>query len=141
MATSDEGTSTGSTITGGGGVSSPLPHLHNNSGAVANSRAAAMAYASQETFERDRLVTLQKDMLQSDWTSSPPKQSVVATAILAPPIRPKSSSKLSIQQQGSDNSSSDGQGEEVYLMPPTTKFSTSTDDGSDDDDDEHYGVC
>ena len=94
------------------------------------SSAAAMAYASNETFERDRLVTLQKDMLQSEWTHDPVSRHATAatsTAILAPPVRPRSKAspgKVSFYHAHDE----DGQGEEVYLMPPKKTPSESFDE-------------
>ena len=112
------------TAVGVGRATSPTsPGAHPLSPQDSSSRAAAMAYASNETFERDRLVALQKDLLQSDWTSNPVPTNANARGLtMATPFaRPRSSSS-----HGSVDDNRDGElsfeqayeGEEMTLMPP-----------------------
>lgn len=93
-------------------------------------RASSVAWASAETFERDRQITLQKDMLQSEWTtltnrrgarpSSPFSTQPEPQSYLRPSSDTPSSPKLSFEQ------AYEGQGEEIYLMPPTRAASSRT---------------
>lgn len=75
---------------------------------AAAERVAAMAYASNETFERDRLVALQKDLLQSDWTHDPvPRPGGEGSASIATTFaRPKNNGVGGSQTTLSSSSSS-----------------------------------
>jgi hypothetical protein len=147
-------------------ASGSSPTSPNHQTMQSQSRVAAMAYASNETFERDRLVALQKDLLQSDWTHDPlrSRQGDTGMASIATFARPKVSSSSSVNTNSSsskkksnnndndnDNNSSsmsfeqayedDSQGEEIYLMPPSRKTRGSgrrrnRDDDDNDDDDD-----
>jgi hypothetical protein len=87
---------------------------------------AAELRASTEAFERDRQITLQKDMLQSEWSSAvpvvtPPKLMIAGggsglggTATTNSSSATGGGSSLSFEQAYDRG----GQGEEIYLMPP-----------------------
>jgi hypothetical protein len=68
---------------------------------------AAERRAATEAFERDRQITLQKDMLQTEWSAAMP------VATLPGAGGPAGSNTLSFEQAYDR-----GQGEEIYLMPP-----------------------
>jgi hypothetical protein len=74
-------------------------------------RVSAELLAAKETFDRDRRITLQKDMLHSEWSSTPATSGMAE----APAGRGGTfgdANTLSFAQ------AYQGQGEEVYLMPP-----------------------
>jgi hypothetical protein len=71
---------------------------------------AAELKAARETFDRDRQITIQKDMLQTEWSASLPTSSGLIGDAAASSAGPKS---LSFEQAYDL-----GQGEEVYLRPP-----------------------
>ncbi|KAG7373314.1 hypothetical protein IV203_034038 [Nitzschia inconspicua] len=74
-------------------------------------RVTAELLAAKEIFDRDRNITLQKDMLHSEWSSIP----TMPGTIEPPGMRGQLSGEantLSFEQAYR------GQGEEVYLMPP-----------------------
>jgi len=79
-----------------------------------SSKTTAEMQAAKETFDRDRQITLQKDMLQSEWTSG---GGVAAQAAMAGP------GLLAAQAAAGDGCGSalqfqdaTGQGEEIFLM-------------------------
>eukprot|EP00934_Nitzschia_sp_Nitz4_P002398 Nitzschia sp. Nitz4//scaffold256_size27904//16095//17354//NITZ4_008169-RA/size27904-processed-gene-0.8-mRNA-1//1//CDS//3329544411//2393//frame0 len=81
----------------------------------------AAAYASSETFERDRQITLQKDMLQSEWTTTRPRvtynENPVEVSTRYTPSRTDDgavSPTVSFEQAYEES-----QGEEIYLVPPS----------------------
>lgn len=87
-----------------------------------SSRVAVMGFASSETFERDRLVTLHKDMLQSEWgtplathghiTYATNTSNTSNTTIRAPGGATSMSFEEAYQGDG------DEPREEVYILPP-----------------------
>eukprot|EP00536_Pseudo-nitzschia_multiseries_P012911 jgi/Psemu1/290578/fgenesh1_pg.518_\ len=84
--------------------------------------AAAEMQAAKETFDRDRQITLQKDMLQSEWTSGGAAASALAAASSA-----TASPGLLAAAGGSGGAlqfqDATGQGEEIFLVEearPTT---------------------
>lgn len=106
---------------------------------IPSSRVAAMGYASSETFERDRRVTLQKDLLQSEWTSLPPPggtTSGVEGAFVmmrkpsppSPHIRISGSSSLSHDDELDRQSKAGGStSTEIYLIPASGSRSLQSD--------------
>jgi hypothetical protein len=71
-------------------------------------RHSSDAWVATETFERDRQITLQKDMLQSEWSNVAHSQ--------MPPTQEWASglgTAMSFEQAHG------AQGEEIYLMPPS----------------------
>ena len=119
----------------GGEEPSSVASLLSSYPQIPSSRVAALGYASSETFERDRRVTLQKDLLQSEWTSLPPPgtMSGVDSAFVmmrkpsppSPHIRVTGSSSSVSRDEESNSSGKTGsgrgsgnQGEEIYLIPP-----------------------
>ena len=85
---------------GSGGVSNHV-RLHK----------AAEILAAKETFDRDRQVTLQKDMLQTEWTSH----------VMAGNSKPNAVDHRQHNKHNSLSFEQAHQGEEVYLMPPKSK--------------------
>jgi len=85
--------------------------------------------AAKETFDRDRQITLQKDMLHSEWTLGTAAAAATTTGITSrsssassssgstphlhthPTIRANTTSTAIFEQ-------ANGQGEELFLMPP-----------------------
>lgn len=81
------------------------------------SSGGANVWASLETFERDRQVTLQKDMLQSEWTTMPAPsttRALTSSRYTTHGAQREPSPDLSFEQAYDE-----GQGEEIYLMPPS----------------------
>ena len=72
---------------------------------------AAEILAAKETFDRDRQVTLQKDMLQTEWTSH----------VMAGNSKPNAVDHRQHNKHNSLSFEQAHQGEEVYLMPPKSK--------------------
>lgn len=75
-------------------------------------RVTAELLAAKETFDRNQHISLQKDMLLSEWSATP--------ATLGPAMDSKDSKRGA---SGSSNTLSfaqayKGEGEEVFLMPP-----------------------
>jgi len=81
---------------------------------IQSSRVAAMGYASSETFERDRLVTLQKDLLQSEWTSPPPNMGTTTTdgtlVMMRKPSPPSPKIRLPSAYYNNNNNDQESQG-------------------------------
>jgi hypothetical protein len=115
---------------GGKGGQSSVASLLSSYPHIPSSRVAAMGYASSETFERDRRVTLQKDLLQSEWTSLPvgrsPSPIVTSDSPLVMMRKPSPPSHVvrstnHYESEGAPavngGGSGGNQGEEVYLMP------------------------
>ena len=71
---------------------------------------AAELMAAKETFDRDRNITLQKDMLHSEWSATPNAGAFDTAAALE---ASKDDNALSFEQAYEAE-----QGEEVYLTPP-----------------------
>ncbi len=125
LATTDDGTYS-ALAENAIGRQSPHAQLHPET----SSRVAVMGFASAETFERDRLVTLHKDMLQSDWGGLSTPGHVSYTT----PRSTSSSSTVSFEQAYQDG---DGPGEEICLMSPSRKPRRRKHADDDDDDDDN----
>ncbi|KAL3923227.1 MAG: hypothetical protein SGILL_001772 [Bacillariaceae sp.] len=70
---------------------------------------AAELRAAKETFDRDRHITIQKDMLHSEWSATPAGAGMLDST----PDNSNIENALSFEQAYDAS-----QGEEVYLMPP-----------------------
>lgn len=96
------------------GVSSAL-----GIGSTGNKTMAEML-AAKETFDRDRKITLQKDMLQSEWTGAVPPPSGLALSRSG--SRSRSKQHFQIENNNDPNAlqfeEAMGQGEELFLMEP-----------------------
>lgn len=92
--------------------SSVFPSGSTSGGNHVRLQKAAEMLAAKETFDRDRQVTLQKDMLQTAWStnvaSNPPVDVLSALSTNTRSPSPSQKNSLSFEQ---------AQGEEVYLMP------------------------
>jgi hypothetical protein len=81
---------------------------NDESKATSRKRHSSDAWVATEAFERDRQITLQKDMLQSEWSNVAQSQ--------MPPTQEWASgggTAMSFEQAHG------AQGEEIYLMPPS----------------------
>lgn len=80
-------------------------------------KTAAEMQAAKETFDRDRQITLQKDMLQSEWSGAVASPSGLdltrADNRSKSKVRRKDPNALQFEEAG-------GQGEEIFLMEPAT---------------------
>lgn len=100
------------------GRSDPSPRTSSSNHPDTSSRVAVMGFASSETFERDRLVTLHKDMLQSEWGTPLANHGHITYAtnngnIIRPTTGPASMSFEEAYQGDGDEPR-----EEVYILPP-----------------------
>jgi len=75
---------------------------------------AAELLAANEAFERDRQITLQKDMLHSKWSSTPATAGMLSVSPMALGSASGGENALSFEQAYDP-----GQGEEIFLMPPS----------------------
>ena len=89
-----------------------------------SNKSMAEMMAAKETFDRDRQITLQKDMLQSEW-SSPVSPSALALSRKGSKSTVKKSEKTTTIASGDAASGglkfAEAEGEEIYLMPSPTR--------------------
>lgn len=100
-----------------------------NVGSSNTTRVAAMGFASNETFERDRRVTLTKDLLQSEWVTATRRSAfpstresnslpmVMTSSDAAAMLRTASPTRRNHRRRTPEFQAQE-EGEEVYLMPP-----------------------
>jgi len=105
--------SVGSEWTGVTGVTSALGLT---SGSSNHNKTTAEMVAAKETFDRDRQITLQKDMLQSEWTT--PTTGTVG-------ITDPNNNNNNLHIYNNHNSAlqfqdATGQGEEIFIMEPAS---------------------
>mmetsp|Transcript_26584 Transcript_26584/g.54904 ORF Transcript_26584/g.54904 Transcript_26584/m.54904 type:complete len:550 (-) Transcript_26584:942-2591(-) len=85
----------------------------------ANNKTRAEMLAAKETFDRDRQITLQKDMLQSEWSGGGGHDTVLhhqapPRAVVADDEAARGGNALQFEE-------ATGQGEEIFLMPTTPR--------------------
>ena len=94
--------------TGVTGVTSALGLTTNHN------KTTAEMVATKETFDRDRQITLQKDMLQSEWTT-PTTGTTGTTDPNSNNLHVYNNHNSALQFQDAT-----GQGEEIFIMEPAT---------------------
>lgn len=83
-------------------------------------KSMAEMMAAKETFDRDRQITLQKDMLQSEW-SSPVSPSTLALSRKGSKSTVKKSTTTIDSGESGGLKFAEAEGEEIYLMPSPTR--------------------
>eukprot|EP00751_Fragilariopsis_kerguelensis_P008573 CAMPEP_0170790356 /NCGR_PEP_ID=MMETSP0733-20121128/20359_1 /TAXON_ID=186038 /ORGANISM="Fragilariopsis kerguelensis, Strain L26-C5" /LENGTH=765 /DNA_ID=CAMNT_0011137797 /DNA_START=1 /DNA_END=2298 /DNA_ORIENTATION=- len=87
-------------------------------------KTLAEMLAAKETFDRDRQITLQKDMLHSEWTLGTAAAAATTTGITSRSSSASSSGSTTHKTIRANTTSTaifeqaNGQGEELFLMPP-----------------------
>ncbi|OEU06028.1 hypothetical protein FRACYDRAFT_256823 [Fragilariopsis cylindrus CCMP1102] len=106
-------------------------NIGGGNGSGNTTKTLAEMLAAKETFDRDRQITLQKDMLHSEWSSGAYVTSPVVGRTSSGSSSTSSSSKNKNKNSNSNKDASltststalfqqanGGQGEEIFLMPP-----------------------
>ena len=119
---------------GGGNTYNNNNNIGGGNGSGNTTKTLAEMLAAKETFDRDRQITLQKDMLHSEWSSGAYVTTPVVVGRTSSGGSSTSNSSSSKNKNKNSHSNKDasltststalfqqangGQGEEIFLMPP-----------------------